>query len=899
MNSPHQKSIGTDSQTTRSPKPPDRTRGKLKIFLGMCAGVGKTYAMLLEARQRLADGVDVVIGFIETHHRSETEALLQGIPVVSRKTIEYRGIMLEEMDLDALLLRRPTLAIVDELPHTNNIGSRHPKRFQDVLELLDAGIDVYSAINVQHIESRVDVVAAITLVTIRETVPDSIVDLADDIQLIDITPEDLRSRLSEGKVYFGDRAANAADNFFRVANLSALREIAMRLMSEKVRMDVRDAMAERHIQGPWKSSERYMVAVGPSPFSEPLIRWTRRISSATQAPWTAVYVDTFHPLSDEQKRRLSRNLSLVKQLGGETVTVFSGDVSSALLQVAHDKNITQIVVGKPWGSPLIRFFTGRTLVDKLLIKSGDIDVCVVRGEKGSPKKERWYRSLQWSIPWHNGLGFGCGVIAAITLLFWTIRNLATYSSIALLYLLAIVFLAMRLSRSAIVVVAALSGLLWNFLFIPPLFTFRISKFNDFLMFSIYFVIALVIGQLTARLRMRELTERRREQRTRVLYKLAQCVVESRTLDEGIRLAITQIDSVFEGRASVTLVAKNGAIAAVPHPASTWQLGVKESSVVAWVYGSGKPAGRFTDTLPQSEGIHVPLQTAHGRIGVLSLLLTGNAVLDVGQRELLETVADHVAALVDRYNLIQQSNTAALARESEKLYKVLFDCLSHELKTPLTIVTTATSQAVDYFDKGDAEGGRCALHESSIALNRLRRIVDNLLSMTRLDSEQGKLEPVWCDIEEIITVVRERLSDALSNWRVKTVFRDDVPMIEADSVILTHVISNILINASQYSPAGSEIVISTSVDDKNVFVKFTDQGEGISPEELDGRLFEKFHRGRNARPGGMGLGLSIVHRFMEIIGGGVTAGNNENGTGAVFTLRFPLHHKNPDAGTPHE
>ncbi|HAJ78497.1 MAG TPA: two-component sensor histidine kinase, partial [Fibrobacteres bacterium] len=864
------------SQTDKSSVPFDLTRGRLKIFLGMCAGVGKTYAMLKEARQRLTEGSDVVIGYAETHHRPETEALLQGLPIVPRKTIGYRGVMLEEMDLDAILARRPMLAIVDELPHTNAIGSRHSKRYQDILELLDAGIDVFTALNVQHIESRVDVVAGIASINVRETVPDSIIDMADDIQLIDITPEDLRTRLSEGKVYLGSRAATAADNFFRIANLSALREIAMRLMSEKVGRDVRLKMAERHIQGPWKSSERYMVAVGPSPFSEPLIRWTRRIASATQAPWIAVHVDTFSPLSDEQKQRLSRNLSLVKQLGGETVTVSAEDVSSALLQVAREMNVTQIVVGKPLESSLIRFFTGRSLVDKLILKSGDIDVCVVRAEKGSPKKTRWRLTAQRSMPWHHKLGFGCGIIAAITLLFWAIRGMATYSSIALLYLLAIVFLAMRLSRRAIVIIAALSGILLNFLFIPPILTFRISKLNDILMFSMYFVVALAIGQLTARLRMRELTERRREKRTGVLYKLAQCVVESHTLDEGIRLAIAQIDSVFEGRTAVTLVSKNGAIADNPHPASTWQLNIKESSVVAWVYGAGKPAGRFTDTLPQSEGIHVPLQTTHGSIGVLSLLITSNSILDVGQRELLETVADHVAALVDRYNLISQSNESALAQESEKLYKVLFDCLSHELKTPLTIVTTATSQAVDCYDKGDAAGGRFALHESSIALNRLRRIVDNLLSMTRLDSEQGKLEPVWCDIEEIITVVRDQLSDILSDYRVNVMIQDNIPMLQVDSVLLTHVILNLLVNASQYSPTGSEIVIAASADDKNVVVKVSDHGEGIPHEELNGGLFEKFHRGHNARLGCMGLGLSIVHRFMEIIGGTVTASNNENG-----------------------
>jgi two-component system sensor histidine kinase KdpD len=451
-----------------------------------------------------------------------------------------------------------------------------------------------------------------------------------------------------------------------------------------------------------------------------------------------------------------------------------------------------------------------------------------------------------------------------------------------------VLLATKLSRKAILIIAALTGLLWNFLFIPPVFTFRIDKPSDVLVFCMYLVVALVVGHLTAKLRLREMAERMRERRTRVLYQLAQCVVESHTMDEGIRLAITQIDAVFEGQTAVTLVSDNALISGAPHPASTWRLSPKEMSVVAWVNGSGKPAGRFTDTLPQSEGTHVPLKTTHGRVGVLSLVVSGNSILDVAQRELLETVADHVAALVDRYNLIAQSNRASIAQESEKLYKVLFDCLSHELKTPLAIVAAATSQASSCLDKGDVAGGRSALNETSIALSRLRRIVDNLLGMTRMESDRGALEPVWCDLEDVITAAQKQVADLNDRYRVNVVINGDIPMIKADSILLTHVISNLLENAAQYSPAGSEIVIAAGADNENVVLKVADQGEGIPPEELDGRLFEKFHRGRNARPGGIGLGLSIVHRFMQLIGGTVTAENNMGGPGATFTLSFPHH-----------
>lgn len=842
--------------------------------------------MLREAQAKVKEHEDIVIGYIETHNRPETQALLQGLSIIPRKIIAHRGIDLEEMDLDAILARRPAIVLVDELPHTNALGCRHSKRYQDVLELLDAGIDVFTALNVQHIESRVDVVQSISSINVRETVPDSIVDLADDIQLIDVTPEDLRARLADGKVYLGERAATAADNFFKIENLSALREIAMRVMSEKVGQDVRDAMTERHIQGPWKSSERFLVAVGPSPFSEPLIRWTRRIAAATHASWIAVHVDTFRPLSNEEKSRLSRNLSLVKQLGGETITVASDAVSDALLRVAKDQNVTQIVMGKPLESSLVRFFTGRSLVDKLILKSGDIDICVVRAEKKTSAKTTRFRQEKIPAPWFKDLGIGTGVIAAVTMVLWTIHPLTTYSSIALLYLLSIVLLATKLSRRAIVILAGLTGLLWDFLFIPPIFTFRIDTFNDILMLLMYFVIALVVGQLTARLKMRETAERMSERRTRVLYKLAQCVVESRSLDEGLRLAIGQIDAVFESRTAITLSSDKGADSNTAHPASTWLLGQKESSVVAWVNGSNKVAGKFTDTLPQSEGIHVPLQTTHGCIGVLSLLPPEGSILDVGQRELLETIADHVAALVDRYGLIAQSNKNALAEESEKLYRVIFDCISHELKTPLAIVSASTAQADALFSKGDIIAGRGALEESAIALRRLRRIVENLLGMTRMESEHVKLESDWCDIEDIISAAKKQSSDLLDQFVMRVIIPDDIPMVQADPVLLTHVFSNILVNAAQHAPQGSEISISAAFDNDCIVINISDSGEGIAPEELDGRLFGKFNRGKNAKPGGIGLGLSIVERFMALIGGSVSANNNQAGPGAVFTLKFP-------------
>ncbi len=864
-------------------------RGRLTIFLGMCAGVGKTYAMLKMAHQRKADGLDLVVAVVETHRRPETQALLEGLTAVPLRTVEYRGTTLQEMDLDAILQRRPALVLVDELAHTNAPGSRHPKRYQDVMELLETGIDVYSTLNIQHIESRVDLVRQIVGVTIRETVPDTILDQATDIQLVDLPPDALRERLAEGKVYLGAMVQTASANFFREENLTALRELALRVTAELVNQELREVMTTRRIEGAWKTNAKLMVAIGPSPYSAELIRWTRRTVSIMGAPWVAVYVESSAPLSEEETARLAKTLSLARQLGAQVVATSGDDLVKTLLRVAREERVTQLVVGKTLGLRWLEWFKGGSLVERLIRESGDLDVCVVQTGQSRETRTASKRLSLDLKPWSRDIILGGASIALVTVICWLLRDVTGYWAIALVYLFLIILLATRLRRRAIISIAAASALLWNFLFIPPAFTLRINQIHDLLMFVMYFIVALVIGNLTARLRLREWSERKREQRTAALYRLAQGVVESTTLEEGLRRAVQEIHNASGADCAVLLVGQDGRLSTTPHPAGTWTLTEKERGVAVYALEHREPAGRHTDTLPESDCLHLPLKTVNNKVGVIALHFPNNKTLLLDERELLETFADQVAVMVERYWLIQEAGRTQLAEESEKLYKTLFDCVSHEIKTPLAVIQAATGELGLVFDLvKETKGAQPFLKEIETASRRLGRIVDNLLSMTRIESGRYTLTPVWCDVDEIISSARQQVGDLLSRHQVRVLIPDDLPSVKVEWGFVEQSLANLAANAALYSEPGSEITISAQVDDSHLVLKVADQGPGL-PQDGETRIFEKFYRGPHAPPGGVGLGLSIVRGLMTALGGTVSATNNPT-RGATFILRIPVEMK---------
>lgn len=852
-------------------------RGRLKVFFGMCPGVGKTFAMLRAGQKELHDGVDAIVGVIETHGRTETEALLAGLTAIPRKQIAYRGAMLGEMDLEAILARKPKLVLVDELAHTNAPGSRHPKRWQDVVELIEAGIDVYSTLNVQHIESRADAVRQITGAPVHETVPDSVIDLADEIELIDLTPAALRERLEEGKVYLGERAAAARDNFFKEEHLTALRELALRFTAERVDRQLREMRAGDARRIVWRSGERLLVAVGPSPFSTQLVRWTRRMSAALGAPWIAVYVETSRTLPPESQRLLDQNLALARELGAQVIVTHDEDPAAALVRVARAQNATQIVVGKTRGRRWRDWLRG-SLADRLARLGGEIDIYLVPAEEKRPRRLR----LEWVEHSDPKEYFSAlGAIAGVTLAGWFLP-VDYYLSVGLVYLLVVISLSLKLGRGPVFAAGLLSALAWDYFFIPPRFTFIITKVEDALLCGTYLVVSLVAGQLTARVRAQSRNERMREERATALFHLTRALAGAKTLDEAVFAALRQVDELFGAQTSLALPddADNGTL--VPHFAGSYVLDEKERGVAEWAFRNRRIAGRFTDTLPGSAAYYVPLVREDGAFGVLGVKPMAERVLTLAQRDLLDSFARQLALTVERENLRAASEREKLLVESEKLHRVLFDSVSHELHTPLAVI----SSVFENLKQADPALRDSLTTEGSTAVARLNRLVKNLLDQTRLES--GALQPrtVWCDVHDLIKAALEDTHDALAGHPLETIVPDDMPPVSADFALTEQALANLLLNAAVHTPAATPIFLTVGLDrgGERVFFTVADRGPGL-PAAMRERLFKKFARGDAARAGGLGLGLSIVRGFITAQGGEVVVGENPGG-GAVITIYLP-------------
>ena len=872
--------LGSDGQPLRRP-------GRLKIFLGMCAGVGKTYTMLQDARARSAEGVDVLIGYVETHGRPDTEALLEGLQSLPRKQAPYRGVIVREFDLDAALARLPALIVVDELPHSNAPGSRHPKRYQDVLELLEAGIDVHTALNVQHLESRADAVAQITGVPVRETVPDTILERADEIELIDLSPDELLKRLAEGKVYLGEgRASAAANSFFRKGNLNALREMALRVTAERVDKQMRDYMRAKRISGPWKSTDRLMVAVNDSALSERLVRHARRLAYTLDAPWLAVHVETAAARGERERGGVERNLALARELGAEVVSTTDDDIARGLLRVAQQHNVSQIVVGRPRESALRRFLGGGTLVARLIDLSSKIDVHVVGGEDlgHAPTPRPIVQFHSTPAAYTQALGImllvvmiGFGVFVGLDL---------DYQVMGLVFLFTVLLLSLRFARGPVLAATALSALGLDLLFIQPYLSLSIQQLSDFVLFGLYFGIAVVVGVLTTRLRNTALLLRQREAQVVASFEFASDMSGAVKLEDVCRVATERLSALFDAPVQILLPDINRQLHVAlgqAGPAAGALAEDRELGVATWAFEHARPAGKQTDTLPTAIAQHMPMLTSNGAVGVISIGLKDR--LSTQQADLLRALVSQAALAVEREQLDEASKQRSVIEEAERLSKTLLSLISHELRTPITAITGAASSLTEPDVDGDP-AARLALHESIQSSSaRLNQLIENLLDMTRLESGTLKLNADWTDVSDLIRTVRERVAGDLAEHEFIVDLEPGLPLVRMDVVLMEQVLNNLLRNAALYTAKGTRVRLRAQREGDELVLAVMDRGPGIPIEELP-RAFEKFRRGEAGASTGLGLGLSICKGLVEAHRGSIAADNRSSG-GLRVVIRLPI------------
>jgi two-component system sensor histidine kinase KdpD len=868
-----------------------KKRGRLKVFLGAAPGVGKTYEMLSEARQRRVDAGDVVIGVVETHGRIETDMLTRGFEIIPKKRMLYKGRVLAEMDLDAILQRKPALALIDELAHTNVPGSRHAKRYLDVEELLDNGIDVYTTLNVQHLESLNDVVAQITHVRVRETVPDAILDHADDVELVDITPDDLLQRLKDGKIYFPDTARRAAHNFFAPGNLTALREMALRRTAQRVDAQMVDYMRAHAISGPWEAGERLLTFVDAQPGSAMLLRYTRRLADKLQAPWTAIHVETSQAsgLSETDRDKVAEVLRMAERLGGEAITVPAVSIAEGVLDYARSNNFTQIVV--PGARRSVFFGWWRPpLAFEIIRGAGGMGVHVVPDAAGDvpggpvPPSFALLRPTLDTRAYAGGFLYTLGALAVGLAL----RQFLGITSVALVFLTAVLASAIAYGLWPALFASLVSVLAYNFFFLPPLHTFQIADPENVNALFFFAVVAFIASDLTSRVRAQAQAARDRAKATEDLYLFSRKLAAVYTLDDLLWAAAFQFAQMLKVHVVILLPeGSHVAVRAGYPPEDTLDEG--DIAAAKWVWERGAPAGRGADTLPGGKWLFLPMRTGRGTVGVVGLSSEKQGqLLTPDERRLFDALADQAALAIERVNLAQDSDHIRLIAETEKLRSALLTSISHDLRTPLASILGAASSLKSY-------GGTLADAEKQELLSsileeaeRLNRFIANLLDMTRLESGAiiPRLELV--DAGDVVGSALRRASKVLAQHDVVLALATGLPMLKLDPVLFEQAFFNLLDNAAKYAPAGTKVLVAGVRVGMHVRLSVADSGNGIPAGDIE-RIFDKFYRVQVAdrARAGTGLGLAISRGFVEAMGGTLTAANRGDGHGAVFTITLPV------------
>ena len=867
-------------------------RGRLKIFLGAAPGVGKTYEMLLSAQARRRDGADVIVGVVEAHGRRETEALLEGLEVIPRQQVEYKGHLLAEMDLDAILKRRPQLVLVDELAHTNAPGSRHPKRYLDVEELIAAGIDVFTTLNIQHVESLNDIIARITRIRVRETVPDSILDQADDIEVVDLTPEDLIKRLREGKVYVPQQAERAIRHYFSTGNLTALRELALRRTAQRVDEQLLLHMREHAISGPWPAGERVLVCVSEAPSTAGLIRYARRVADHLRAPWTAIYVETprTQRLTDAERDRIADFLRLAERLGASTITIPGRNIAEEVVAYSAASNITQIVIGKSDRPRWFEMVHG-SVVHDLVRKTAQISVHVISADESETLPPKSVQTRPTVEPLRIDAYFGgAGTVAVALGIGLLIKQFIAVQSISLVFLTAVLAAAIGWGLWPSMFVAVLSMLAYNFFFLPPLYTFTIADPENVLALFFFLIVAVIVSNITARARSQIMTARSRAKTTAELYAFSRKVAGIGAIDDLLWATAFQISSMLNVRTVLLLPAQEGEglDVASGYPPED-HLEAADMAAARWTWEHNRAAGRGADTLPGGKRLFLPLRTGSGPVGVIGIDRdTPGPLLTPDERRLLDALCDQAAVAIERISLAKGLDQARVLAETERLRAALLTSISHDLRTPLASILGTVSSLRSFPEKYGTTEREELLATLQEEAERLNRFVANLLDMTRLESGAIELKVELIDVAEIVGAALQRAGNVVAGHRVEVDIEAGLPMLRLDAVLFEQVLFNLLDNAAKYSPAGSRIDVRAKRDGEFVEIEIVDEGPGIPPADFE-RIFDKFYRvqAQDRRRAGTGLGLAICRGFVEALGGWIVARNRRDRSGAVLTIRMPV------------
>jgi two-component system sensor histidine kinase KdpD len=865
-------------------------RGHLKVFFGASPGVGKTYAMLGDARRKRAEGADVLIGWVETHGREETAALVEGLPRLPPRSVEYKGATLAELDLDEALRRRPGLLLLDELAHTNAPGARHPKRWQDVEELLDAGIDVWTTLNVQHLESLNDLVARITDVAVRETVPDRLLERADEVEFIDLPPDELLARLREGKVYLPEQAQRAERSFFRRGNLAALRELALRRTADHVDEDVRDYRRHHEIAETWPVAERLLVCIRPNPDSGRLIRSARRLAVRLRAEWVVAFVESpSQPaLSAIERASLAAAFKLAEELGADTAAL-SGEVGPTVLDYARRHNVSGVVVGKPTPRGLLGRLRGSP-VDAIVLSSGEIDVYVVSRDRDEAEdRARPLPPARRPQP-PSAYAWSALVVGLTTLVAWAAHGRLDNSNIIMLYLLGVAFVATRFGRWPSVLTAALSVAAFDFFYVYPYLTFVVGDTQYVVTFAVMLVVALLISTLAVRVRDQGVRAREREERMRVLYTVGRELGSLRLPADIAGGAAHAVGDVFHGPAQVLLPDAEGRLVPVPAATPGFPADARERAVAEWTFTHARPAGLGTDTLPGSAALYLPLPGGDRPVGVLGVQPHENLrPLSPDQLSLLDALGRQIAAPLRAARLSAEAEDARLSAERERLRGTLLSSVSHDLRTPLAAITGAASSLLEDVSLGGEPRRELTqtIYEEALRLNRL---VGNLLDMTRLEAASVELKREWQSVEEVVGAALSRVEARLGGRHLETDVPLDLPLVPIDALLVQQLLVNLLENAVKYTPAGATICVSARAQEGAVELDVADDGPGLPPGD-EALVFEKFHRSAGGHDG-FGLGLAIARAIATAHGGTIRA-ENLRPRGVRFRISLPV------AGSPPE